>query len=125
MYPLAAVLLYTILVGGLQGNAPPVPKADNGGIMRLPFSAGFKIVQHLALNVIKRNALGGQLAQTKENGQAFEKTQAVFFQANAVLQLQNKFLVKRVILTNAGVKIRAVFQKVLQPLSKKFLRRAG
>lgn len=87
MYPLAAVLIYTILVGGLQGNAPPVPKADNGGIMRLPFSAGFKIVQNLALDVGERNPAGGHLTQTKEDCQALEKAQAIFFQADAGLQL--------------------------------------
>ena len=105
-----------LLMGRLQGDAPPVPETDDGGVLGLPFSAGFKEMKHLAFNAVKRNPVGGHLAQAEKNCQTLKKAQAVFFQADVGLKLQNKFLVKGIILAYAGVKGRAVFQKVLQTL---------
>ena len=93
------------LVRRQRRNTPPIPEADQGIVLRLPLAAMLKMVQNLLLNGAQGPVWVFMLPEAEEDGQAFKKTETVFIAGNARSQQLDEFLVERIGLRYARVKI--------------------
>ena len=101
------------LVRRQRRNTPPIPEADQGIVLRLPLAAMLKMVQNLLLNGAQNPVRVFMLPEAEEDGQAFKKTETVFIAGNTRSQQLDEFLVERIGLRYARVKIRHIFYCLL------------